>query len=109
MVLMTPNDNTNVTDSEYTLPSKQENETRNEAQSRNETRNEAQSRNETEALSTDMEVMNLLSKQFTYDQLQMLTEMLTKMKVKNDSDVSPTNGDLGYLVHKTADTLSDKL
>lgn len=74
-------------------------------QSRNQSGN--QSGNENEANS---EIADLLSKQFTPDQLEQLLEMLKKMKVKGgDPDSSLKSQDLGYLVTKTANTLTDNL
>ena len=60
--------------------------------------------------SANTEVMELLSKQFTPDQLDLLLDMLKKMRVKGENpESSLKTRDLGYLVHKTADTLTDNL
>ncbi len=99
MVLIPGNNSSDGDVSEYTTVSPLKPETV--------AKNGTEAKNETE--SPDLEIMNLLSRQFNHEQLEMLLEMLKKTKVRNDPETSLKSEDLGYLVHKTANTLTDKL
>ena len=65
-----------------------------------------------EVTEKEREVMDALGQRFTTDQLELLLDMLKKMKGKEEGgnpEASLHTQDLGYLVQKSTVTLTDKL